>query len=121
MLLDRKFLRYLTYGELDMSEVDYLIFDEVHSIFPESTYVDIMNKFIYNHKVMLSPAKNPDKRLPKVLAFFSLDNVLQGAQNNDSLIMAKYYFMANTFNASLLCLHRHDLVEIERDIVRELS
>ena len=59
VLLDRKFLSYLIYGELDISEVDYLIFDEVHNIYPESTYVDIMNKFIFNHKFMLSPAKNP--------------------------------------------------------------
>jgi hypothetical protein len=80
VLLDKKFFRYLTYGELDISEVDYLIFDETHSIYVESSYVDIMNKFIFNHTLMLSPAKNPDlledKRLPKVLAFFTLDSVL---------------------------------------------
>jgi hypothetical protein len=35
--------------------------------------------------------------------------------------MAKYYFMANAFNASLLCLQREDLVKVERDIVREFS
>ena len=29
--------------------------------------------------------------------------------------------MANTFNASLLCLQKEDLVEIEREIVREFS
>ena len=59
MLLDRKFISHLIYGELDISEVDYLIFDEVQNIYPESTYVDIMNKFIFNHKFMLCPAKNP--------------------------------------------------------------
>jgi hypothetical protein len=45
--------------ELEISEEDYLIFDEVHNIYPESTYVSIMNKFIFNHKLMQSPAKNP--------------------------------------------------------------
>jgi len=29
--------------------------------------------------------------------------------------------MANTFNSSLLCLRKQDIVEIERDIVRESS
>jgi len=29
--------------------------------------------------------------------------------------------MANTFNSSLLCLQKQDIVEIERDTVRELS
>jgi hypothetical protein len=29
--------------------------------------------------------------------------------------------MANTFNASLLCLQKQDLVEIEKEIVREFS
>lgn len=43
------------HGELDISKVDYLIFDEIHSINPESTYVDIMNKFIFNHELMQSP------------------------------------------------------------------
>jgi ERCC4-related helicase len=80
VLLDRKLHTHLQYGELDMSEVDYLIFDEAHNIYPESTYVSIMNKFIFNHELMQSPAKNPvllkDKRLPKVLAFFSLDSLL---------------------------------------------
>jgi hypothetical protein len=33
--------------------------------------------------------------------------------------MKKHYFLANTFNASLLCLQKHDLVEIEREIKRE--
>lgn len=35
--------------------------------------------------------------------------------------MKKFYNMANTFNASLLCLQKEDLVEIEREIVREFS
>ena len=52
VLLDRKFNGHLQYGELDISEVDYLIFDEVHNIFPESNCVDIMNKFIFNHELM---------------------------------------------------------------------
>ena len=43
------------HGDLDISEVDYLIFDEVQNIYAESYYVNIMNKFIFNHKLMLSP------------------------------------------------------------------
>jgi hypothetical protein len=68
-----------------MSEVDYLIFDEVHSIYPESTYVDIMNKFIYNHKLMLPllGRLKEKKTLPKVIAFFSLESILQATKNND--------------------------------------
>ena len=54
-MLDRKFFQHLMYGEIEISKVDYLIFDEVHSVYPESTYVDIMNKFIFNHDLMLSP------------------------------------------------------------------
>ena len=72
---------------------------------------------------MLTPtAKLEDKkRLPKVLAFFSLDSVLQAAGKNDSKIMKKFYFMANTFNASLLCLQKQNLVELDRDTVRKFS
>ena len=49
-------------GYLDISEVDYLIFDDAFSDkkIPE-TYVDIMNKFIFNHSLMLSPEKNIDQ------------------------------------------------------------
>jgi hypothetical protein len=113
----------LIHGELDISKVDYLIFDKVHGIYPESCYVDIMNKFIFNHKLMLTHlAKLKDmNKLPKVLAFFSLDSVLQAAENNDSYIIKKLYFMANTFNSSLLCLHNQDLLEVERETVRKFS
>ena len=35
--------------------------------------------------------------------------------------MNKFYFMANTFNASLLCFQKHELVQVQRDIVRDFS
>jgi hypothetical protein len=44
-----------------------------------------MNKFIYNHKLMLPLlGRLEEKTLPKVIAFFSLESILQAAQNNDS-------------------------------------
>jgi ERCC4-related helicase len=69
-------------GELKISEMDFLIFEEVHNIYPESTYENIMKNFIFNDKLKLTIANDPDfeqkKKLPKVLAFFNLESVIQG-------------------------------------------
>lgn len=59
----------MKHRELDISEVDYLIFDEVHKIQANSTYVEILKNFIFNHKLKLPPSNNPDileqkKRIP---------------------------------------------------------
>ena len=79
VLLDKKFRSHLFKGDLDISQVDLLIFDEVHSINPESEYVSIMNNYIFNNKLMIEDKK----RLPNVLAFFNLDRILKAAQKND--------------------------------------
>jgi hypothetical protein len=62
------------HGEIDLSEIDYLIIDEGHSIYPENPTAEIMIKFYYNSKEALDPMLR--NKLPKILTFFNIDSVI---------------------------------------------
>jgi hypothetical protein len=48
-MLSRKFESYLIHGQLYLHEVDYIVFDESHTIFAESPFVELMNKSYFNY------------------------------------------------------------------------
>ena len=109
------------HGELDICEIDLLVFDEAHIIYPENPYVEIMNKFYFNSKQILN--HHGLEKLPLVFSFFNLDCVLQLAQTYHSYqkVKDKLQFMANTFNASLLGLDNSALEKLRNYILRDLS
>ena len=61
-MLSKKFLQLLLHGDVSIEYIDMIVFDEVHSSYPDHAYNHIMTHYYYNHVWQTS-----DKEVKKMI------------------------------------------------------